>query len=144
MPRGTPKRYEEEGKLQRQEDEKQIKRLLRKKNWLTWEETWWKEAWSKMKDEAIEYAKAKEKGVPAEELAAIARKYRTARMLTCQLAGVKTAEEAREHLKGILNLMEEEKLPAEWAITRVENRRKREAGYRFNGKTREWYKPKEE
>lgn len=141
MPSGTPKKYEEEGRLQRQEDEKQIKRLLRKKDWLPWQETW-----SMMKDASIEYVRAKERGVPAEELAAIIRKYRTTRML-CSQIGSKYGgkpEEAKKALKEILKIMEEENLPAQWAITRIENREKRKAGYKFNGKTRMWYKPKEE
>ena len=138
MPKGTPKKYEEEGKLQRQEDEKQIKRLLRKKDFEPFSE-----AWNIFENAGEEYAAAKKREAPKEEIEAASRKLNTAQMLVCQMAGVKTAEEAKEHLKGILSLMEEENLPAEWAITRVENRRKRKAGYRFNGKTREWYKPKE-
>lgn len=140
MPSGTPKKYEEKYKernrLQRQEDEKQIKELLRKKDWLPFQETW-----SRMKDAEIEYAKAKSEETPAEELEAIARKYKTARTLCTQMSIHR--EKPKERLKEILKIMEKENLPAEWAINRVENRRKRKAGYRFNGKTREWYKPKE-
>ena len=140
MPSGTPKKYEEEGKLQRQEDEKKINELLRKKDWLPWQETW-----SRMKDAAIEYTAAKSKGVPAEELAAIARKYRTTRMLCSQMSkhSGKT-EEAKEELRNLLKIMEEENLPAKWAITRRENREKKKAGYKLNNRTRTWYKPKEE
>lgn len=141
MPSGTPKKYEEESKLQRQEDEKQINELLRKKDWLPWQETW-----ERLRDTSIEYAGAEEKGAPAEELAAILRKYRTARMLCGQIGSKYSGkpEEAKKALKEILKIMEEENLPAKWAITRRENREKKKAGYKFNNRTRTWYKPKEE
>lgn len=142
MPKGTPKRYEEENKLQRQEDEKQIKRLLRMRD-RDLEPEW--ETWSMADDAAEEYREAAKRGAPEEELAAIKRKFQTARTLyseigtyTCQ------AKEAKEKLRELLKLMEEEKLPAQWAIMRRNNRRMAEAGYKYNGRTKTWYKPKED
>lgn len=139
MPRGTPKKYEEKCKLQRQEDEKQIKRLLKKRDWEPEFETW-----SMRDDTKTEYAKAIERGAPQEELAAIGRKLNTARMLykeigsyTCQM------KEAKERLKKILKEMEAENLPAEWAVKRIKNRKMIEAGYKYNGRTKTWYKPEE-
>lgn len=140
MPTGTPKGYEEENKLQRQEDEKQINRLLRKKNF---EPEW--ETWSMADNTAAEYAKAIAREAPKEELAAIGRKLNTARMLYNEIGGYTCqAKEAKERLREILKEMETENLPARWAIKRIRNRKMREAGYKFNGKTREWYKPKNE
>ena len=140
MPKGTPKGNEEENRLQRQEDEKQIKRLLRIRD-SDLEPEW--ETWSMADDAAEEYREAVKREAPEEELAAIKRKFQTAKMLYNEIGGYTCqAKEAKEHLKEILKEMETEKLPAKWAIRRIRNRKMAEAGYRFNGKTRQWYKPK--
>lgn len=140
MPSGTPKGYEEKNRLQRQEDEKQIKRLLKRRNW---EPEW--ETWRMTDDATIEYAEAVAKGAPKEELEAIGRRLNTARTLYNEIGGYTCQiEEAKERLKEILKEMKAEDLPAQWAVKRIQNRKMREAGYKFNGRTRQWYKPKEE
>lgn len=141
MPTGTPKGYEEENKLQRQEDEKQIRKLLKMRD-RDLEPEW--ETWSMADDAAEEYREAIKRGAPKEELAAIGRKLNTARMLYNEIGGYTCqAEEAKKRLKEILKEMEAENLPAKWAIKRIQNRKMEEAGYKFNGKTRKWYKPKD-
>lgn len=141
MPTGTPKGYEEENKLQRQEDEKQIRRLLRMRD-RDLEPEW--ETWSTADDAAEEYREAIERGAPEEELAAIKRKFQTAKTLYNEIGGYTCqAKEAKNRLREILKEMEAENLPARWAIKRIRNRKMKEAGYKFNEKTRKWYKPKD-
>lgn len=141
MPKGTPKEYEVENRLQRQEDEKQIKRLLRMRE-SDLEPEW--ETWSMADDAAEEYREAVKREAPEKELTAIKRKFQTAKMLYNEIGGYTCqAKEAKERLREILKAMEAENLPAKWAIRRIRNRKMTEAGYKFNAKTRQWYKPKE-
>ena len=133
MPTGTPKGYEEKNRLQRQEDEKQIKRLLKRRNW---EPEW--TTWRMADDANVEYAEAVARGAPKEELEAIGRKLNTARTLYNEIGGYTCQmEEAKERLREILKEMKAEDLPAQWAVRRIRNREMREAGYKFNGKTRQ-------
>lgn len=138
MPKGTPKSLEPELKLQMEVDKKEIKRFIAKKALEPEYDSWLNR---QLKMEA--YGKACE--TEDEEARKEASRYLNAAKIiyaiiedyTCQ------PEEAKEELKELLNLIEEENLPAKWAIRRRHNRLMKEAGYKYNGRTKTWYKPEE-
>lgn len=138
MPKGTPKSLKPEIRIQMEVDKKEIKRFIAEKALEPEYDSWLNR---QLKIEA--YGKACEAG--DEEAKKEAGRYLNAAKViyaiiegyTCQ------PEEAKEELKELLKLMEEENLPARWAIKRRHNRQMKEMRYKFNGKTRMWYKPQE-
>lgn len=141
MPKGTPKSMEPEMRLQMEIDKKEIKRFIAKKALEPEYDSWLNR---QLKAEA--YGKACEAGdEEAEEAKKEAGRYlNTARVIYAVIGGYTCQpEEAKEELKALLKLMEEENLPAEWAIRRRHNRLMKEAGYKYNGRTKTWYKPEE-
>lgn len=139
MPKGTPKSLEQEIRLQMEIDRKEIKRFIAKKalepEYDSWEnKKLWAEAYRKACEAGDEKAKKR-----------AGRYLGTAKVIYAVIGGYTgQPEEAKEELKELLALMEEENLSAQWALRRRKNRQMKEIGYKFNGKTRMWYKPEEE
>lgn len=138
MPRGTPKSLEQELRLQMEVDKKEIKRFIAKKALEPEYDSWLNR---QLKAEA--YGKACE--ARDEEARKEAGRYlNTAKTIYAIINGYTCQpEETKKELEELLNLMKEEKLPAEWAIKRRHNRLMKEAGYKYNGRTKTWYKPEE-
>lgn len=143
MPTGTPKKYEEkykeENRLQMEVDKKEIKRFIAKR---TLEPEW--DSWENRELKIGAYRKACKAG--DEEAKKEAGRYLNTAKIICAVIGGYTcqAEEAKKVLKELLKIMEEENLPARWAIKRKANRQRKEAGYKYNARTKTWYKPRKE
>ena len=138
MPKGTPKSLEAEIRLQMEIDRKEIKRFIAKKALEPEYDSWENKAlWAEAYRKACEAGDGKAKKKAGRYLS-------TAKVIYTVIGGYTgQPEEAKEELKELLNLMEEENLSAQWALRRRRNRQMKEMGYKFNGKTRMWYKPQE-
>ena len=138
MPKGTPKSLEPELRLQMEIDRKEIKRFIAKK---ALEPEY--DSWLNRQLKAEEYGKACEAGDEKAKKEA-GRYLNAAKIIYAIIEGYTCQpEEAKEELKELINIMKEENLPAEWAIRRRHNRLMKEAGYKYNGRTKTWYKPEE-
>lgn len=142
-------------KLQAETDKRIIQRFLRMQN-RRFEPEW--DTWKLVDDKKAEYAAtikeldaAKAAGQNAEKpaelqskLAETGRELQTAKVLydliggyTCQPA------EAKEKLRELLEIMEKKGVTAYRASKTLRNRELRAQGYKYNGRTKEWYLPKE-